>query len=167
VTLAFRPALFPQDGDLLAEIFVRAITELGADYLDDDETAAWVSLADDVAAFTARLQSALTLIASRDGTPAGFIALKDNAVIGMLYVSPDVAGMGVGTALVKAVETLAAHRGAKSLSVDASDMAEALFRKLGYAAQRRNSVDVAGVWLASTTMTKSLAKDDRDTSGRH
>ncbi|MBP0574079.1 hypothetical protein J8J27_25605, partial [Mycobacterium tuberculosis] len=60
MTLAFRPALLPQDGDLLAEIFVRAVTELGADYLDDDETAAWASQADDVAAFTARLQAALT-----------------------------------------------------------------------------------------------------------
>ena len=167
MTLAFRPALFPQDVDLLAEIFVRAITELGADYLDDDETAAW--------GLPRRrrrgVHRAAAIGVDADRQPRRHARrlhrLKDNAVIDMLYVSPDMAGMGVGTALVKAVETLAAHRGAKSLSVDTSDMAEALFRKLGYAAQRRNSVDVAGVWLASTTMTKSLAKDDRDTSGRH
>lgn len=164
MTLGFRPALLPQDQDLLAEILVTAVTALAEDDLDDDEVAAWVSLADDVEAFAARLQPALTLIALRDGVPAGFIALKDNAVIDMLYVLPDYAGMGVGTALVKAIETLAGHRGAKSLSVDASDNAEALFRKLGYVAQRRSSVNVAGVWLANTTMTKAMAED---TTGRH
>lgn len=164
MTLGFRPALLPQDQDLLAEILVSAVTELGADDLDDDEIAAWVSLADDVEAFAARLAPALTLIALRDGEPAGFVALKDNAVIDMLYVAPAHAGMGVGTALVKAVETLAAHRGATSLSVDASDMAEALFRKLGYVAQRRSSVSVAGVWLANTAMTKTMAEDK---TGRH
>lgn len=164
MTLAFRPALFPQDQELLAEIFVAAVTELGADYYDDDELAAWASRADDPAAFAARLQPMLTLVALQDGHPAGFAALKDNAVIDMLYVAPVHVGRGVGTALVKALETLAAHRGAASLSVDASDMAKSLFERLGYRAERRNTVNVAGVWLANTTLVKTLAEEK---TGRH
>ena len=161
MTIAFRPALLPQDQTLLADLFVASVTELGAEDYGEDELTAWASAADDVAAFTARLQSALTLIASRDGTPAGFIALKDNAVIDMLYVGPDFAGRGVGTALVGALETMARHRGGTGLSVDASDIAKPLFDKLGYVAQRRNTVTIAGVWLGNTTMTKTLGETTR------
>lgn len=157
MTLAFRPALLPQDGELLADLFVASVMGLGEDYYDDEELAAWASAAEDVEDFAARLQPMLTLIAIRDGEPAGFASLQDNAAIRMLYVSPDHAGAGVGTALAGAVETLAAHRGAKTLTVDASDMAKPLFEKLGYVAQRRNTVEVAGVWLANTTLVKTLA----------
>jgi putative acetyltransferase len=164
VTLAFRPARLPQEGEMLADLFVASVMELGADWYDEDELAAWVSAADDVAAFGARLAAMLTLIAVKDGEPVGFVALKGGDEIAMLYVAPDHAGEGVGTALVRAIETLAAHRGAKRLGVDATDNAKPLFDKLGYVAERRNTVDVGGVWLANTTLVKTLAQDQ---PGRH
>ena len=158
MSITFRPALVPQDLPLLIEIFVTSVTELGAEDYGDEELAAWVSIADDEAAFGERLKPMLTLIAFFDSEPAGFVSLKDNAGIHMLYVAPDQAEQGVGTALVQAIETLAQGRGAKVLSVDASDMAQPLFNKLGYEAQRRNTVDLGGVWLANTTMTKTLSE---------
>jgi putative acetyltransferase len=158
MTIAFRPALFPQDQTLLAEIFVASIMELGEDWYDEDELTAWASAAEDVADFGQRLSPLLTLIATNDGEPAGFVSLKDNTKIHMLYVAPEHAGQGIGTALVKAVETIATHRGAKSLEVDASDMAKRLFEKLGYVAQRRNTVNISGVWLGNTTMTKETGE---------
>ena len=57
---------------------------------------------------------------------------------------------------VDALEKLAAARGAKSLTVDASDNAEPFFKKRGYVAKQRNSVTVNGEWLANTTMQKTL-----------
>ena len=158
MTITFRPALLPQDLPLLIEMFVASVTELAADDYDEEELAAWASAADDEMAFGERLKPMLTLIAFVDGEPAGFVSLKDNAAVHMLYVAPDHAGQGVGTALVQATETLALRRGAKALSVDASDTATPLFEKLGYVAQRRNTVDLGGVWLANTTMTKTLSE---------
>ena len=49
-----------------------------------------------------------------------------------------------------------ASRGAKSLTVDASDNALEFFKKRGYVAKQRNSVTVNGEWLANTTMQKTL-----------
>jgi len=49
-------------------------------------------------------------------------------------------------------------RGAKSLTVDASDNAQALFAKRGYVAKQRNTVTLNGEWLANTTMQKNLAE---------
>jgi putative acetyltransferase len=40
---------------------------------------------------------------------------------------------------------------------DASDTAEPFFRKRGFQPQRRNTVPLAGEWLANTTMDKRLA----------
>jgi putative acetyltransferase len=160
VTITFRPALIPQDVTLLTELFVNSVLELGVEDYGEEELSAWAAVAEDEEAFAARLAPLLTLIAFVKGEEAGFVSLKDNAVIEMLYVSPDHAMKGIGTALVRAVETLAGHRGVKTISVDASDMAEPLFKKLGYIAQRRNTFDLGGVWLGNTTMTKVLSEPE-------
>ena len=158
MTITFRPALLPQDLPLLIDLFVTSVMELGAEDYDEEELIAWASAAEDEEAFGERLKPMLTLLAFVDGEAAGFVALKDNSVIHMLYVSPDHAGQGVGTAMAQAIETLAQRRQAKTLSVDASDMALRLFEKLGYKPQRRNTVDLGGVWLANTTLTKTLTE---------
>ena len=59
--------------------------------------------------------------------------------------------------LCDALEKLAAARGAKELSVDASDTARGFFEKRGFVAKTRNTVSLAGEWLANTTMVKPLA----------
>ena len=61
--------------------------------------------------------------------------------------------------LVDALEKLAGARGAKTLTVDASDTAEPLFRKRGYTPKQRNTVTLNGEWLANTTMQKALGGD--------
>jgi putative acetyltransferase len=58
--------------------------------------------------------------------------------------------------LCDALEKLAGGRGAKNLTVDASDNAEGFFRKRGYEPRQRNTVTVNGEWLANTTMQKTL-----------
>jgi putative acetyltransferase len=60
--------------------------------------------------------------------------------------------------LCDALEKLAGSRGAKSLSVDASDNAQEFFSKRGYVGKQRNTVTVNGEWLANTTMQKTLVQ---------
>ena len=99
----------------------------------------------------------MTLIATIQNAPVGFVSLQGPDHIDMLFVHPSVAGQGVATMLVDALEKLAGARGAKTLTVDASDTAEPLFRKRGYTAKQRNTVSLNGEWLANTTMQKALA----------
>ncbi|WP_315705226.1 MULTISPECIES: GNAT family N-acetyltransferase [unclassified Bradyrhizobium] len=152
---ALRPFL-AADTPMLATIFVAAIQELTGDDYSEDQQEAWASVADNEAAFGKKLASELTLIATMQGSPVGFAALKGNDHIDMLYVHPSVAGQGVGALLCDALEKLAGARGTKTLSVDASDTAVDFFKKRGYAAQQRNSVTINGEWLANTTMKKEL-----------
>jgi putative acetyltransferase len=76
----------------------------------------------------------------------------------MLYVHPSSVGQGVAAMLCDALEKLAGARGAKNLTVDASDNAMEFFLKRGYVAMQRNTVTVNGEWLANTTMLKTLAE---------
>jgi putative acetyltransferase len=141
------------------EIFRSSIEELAGDDYDDEQREAWASSADDEAAFAAALTGALTLIAVIDGAPAGFASLKGGDVIDMLYVDPEFARLGAGRALVDALTKLAAARGAKRVTAEASEVAKPLFERLGFAAEKRNLVRVGDQWLANTTMAKSLGLD--------
>jgi putative acetyltransferase len=154
--LALRPFL-PEDVPLLAEIFRAAVTELTADDYNEAQQEAWASAAEDEAAFGMKIASQLTLIATLEGSAIGFASLEGKDKIDMLYVHPAVAGQGVGAMLIDALEKLAGGRGVAKLKVDASDSARGFFEKRGYIAQQRNTVTVAGEWLANTTLQKQLA----------
>ena len=155
-----RPFL-PADVPMLAAIFVAAIQELAGDDYGEAQQEAWAAMAEDEAAFGKKLASELTLIATLQNAPVGFASLKGNDHIEMLYVHPSVAGQGVGAMLCEALEKLAGSRGAKALTVDASDNASEFFLKRGYVATRRNTVTVNGEWLANTTMQKTLGDGAR------
>ena len=150
-----RPFL-PADAPVLAAIFAAAIEQLTGDDYSEAQQQAWASVADDEQAFGKRLASELTLIATLQNSPVGFIALKGADHIDMLYVHPGAVGQGVASVLCEALEKLAGGRGAKSLTVDASDNATEFFAKRGYVAKQRNTVTVNGEWLANTTMQKTL-----------
>jgi putative acetyltransferase len=155
---ALRPFL-PADAPLLADIFRAAIEELTADDYSTAQQDAWAAAADDEETFGRKLAAQLTLVATLAGSPVGFASLEENRTIDMLYVHPAVAGQGIGTMLIDALEKLAGARGSKRLAVDASDAARGFFEKRGYVAQQRNTVAHGGEWLASTTMTKDLITD--------
>jgi putative acetyltransferase len=154
--LAMRP-LLAEDVPLLAVIFRASIAELAADDYSEVQQEAWASAAADEEEFGARLAGELTLVATFAGAAVGFASLAGNSRIDMLYIHPAAAGQGAGAMLCDALERLAAGRGVKELSVEASDNARGFFEKRGFTARTRNTVLRNGEWLANTTMTKPLA----------
>jgi putative acetyltransferase len=160
IAVALRPYL-AADVKRCAEIFRLSIEELAAEDYDNEQREAWTSRADDEAAFGARLEAALTLLAVIDGAIAGFASLKGAEEIDMLFVDPEFARQGVGRALVEALTKLAQARGAKRLTTEASDVAKPLFERQGFIAQKRNIVRKGDQWLANTTMTKNLGAEPK------
>ena len=162
---SLRPYL-PADAALCAAIFRAAIEELSAEDYDEDQREAWASASDDVEAFGARLAGALTLVAMVEGGPVGFASLKGD-VIDMLFVAPAVAGRGVGTMLIDALTKLAGARGVPRLTSEVSDTARPFFERQGFVGERRNMVRKGDVWLANTTMTKTLSGAATPGGARH
>ena len=152
---ALRPYL-PADAPRLAALFQASIADLTGDDYSPAQQAAWAEAADDVAAFGAGLAADLTLVATLDGAPAGFASLRGTDHIRMLYVHPAAAGHGVAALLIDAIEKLAGARGAKRLTVEASDTAEGFFAKRGYRPQARITVPRGDEWLGTTRMEKAL-----------
>ena len=150
-----RPFL-PTDTPVLAAIFAASVEVLTGDDYSEAQQEAWASAVDDEEKFGQRLASELTLVATLQNSPVGFAALKGPDHIDMLYVHPNAVGQGVGAVLCDALERIAGARGAKKLTVDASDTAVEFFRKRGYVATQRNTVTVNGEWLANTTMQKAV-----------
>jgi len=155
---ALRPFL-PADTPVLAAIFAASIEALTGDDYSEAQQEAWATAADDEAELGKRLASGLTLVATLEGAPVGFVSLKGKDHVDLLYVHPDAVGQGIAAMLCGAIEKLAAARGATSLTVDASDNAAEFFVKRGYEAKQRNTVSLNGEWLANTTMQKSLGEN--------
>ncbi|MDB5649863.1 MAG: family N-acetyltransferase [Hyphomicrobiales bacterium] len=155
MTPALRPYL-PTDAASLAAIFQASIEDLTEEDYTEAQRGAWAAVADDEEAFAARLAVGLTLIATIEGEPVGFVSLRGTEEIDLLYVLPSAARHGVGTLLCDALEKIATARGAKKLTVDASDTAEPFFLQRGYIPQSRNTRVVADEWLGNTTMSKEL-----------
>src|SRR3982074_1755954 len=153
---ALRPFL-PADTPVVAAIFVAAIEEFTGDDYGEAQQQAWAGATDDEEAFGKRLAGQLTLVATLQNSPVGFASLKGADHIDLLYVHPSAVGQGVASMLCDALEKLAGARGAKSLTVDASDNAQEFFTKRGYVGKHRNTLTVNGEWLANTTMQKTLA----------
>lgn len=155
---ALRPYL-PQDTPFLAEIFRASVEGLTEDDYTPAQQDAWAAEADDLEGLTERLGKHLTLIATMDGTPVGFISLDTPTEIGLFYVHPDAAGQGAGRMLYEAIEKISAARGTEHLTVDASDTARDFFAHRGFTAEQRNSLSVGNEWLSNTTMKKKLTVD--------
>jgi putative acetyltransferase len=153
--VTLRPML-PADVPVLAAIFQAAVEELGAEDYDEGQRAAWAAVADDEQQFGAQLSAALTLVAIFRGAPVGFVSLRGADTIAMLYVYPRAARQGAATALVDAVEKLAAARGAKQLEVDASDSSRAFFEARKYEALHRQTSVLGDTWFGNTRMRKAL-----------
>jgi putative acetyltransferase len=156
-----KPALRPflaTDTPVLAAIFAASIEELTGDDYSEAQQEAWASAVEDEEKFGQRLAAELTLVATLQNSPVGFAALKGPDHIDMLYVHPGAVGQGVAAMLCDALEKLAGARGAKNLTVDASDNATEFFLKRGYVAMQRNTVTINGEWLANTTMQKALGE---------
>ena len=156
-----RPFL-PADTMALRELFAQSIEELTADDYDEDQRVAWASTAADAEAFAERLGGMVTLVVQVNGEYAGFASLKNNDTFEMLYVHPYFAGQGVGSALADAIERLAQARGAKDITVEASDTAEPFFEGRGYVASQRSMIPRDDLWLPNTTMKKQLVAAAKD-----
>ena len=154
--LAMRPFL-PADVPLLAEIFRASVEQLAAEDYSEAQQEAWMSTADDEEEFGARLARELTLVATIGGAAIGFASLAGNSKVDMLYVHPAAGGQGAAAMLCDALEKLAAARGTKQLTVDASDSARGFFERRGYTAKTRIFSSVVAK-RASSALLSSLAR---------
>jgi len=131
----------PADAEAVLEAHNAAIEELGAAVYDDEQVAAWsAGHSPDDYEFDA--DDRYVVVAEIDGAVRGFGSLSyhpgehltaavDGEVTGM-YVHPEVAGEGVGTALLEHLETRARERELGALGMWSSMNAVPFYEAQGY-----------------------------------
>ena len=129
-----RPML-PTDVPLLAEIFRASIEELTADDYSEAQQQAWASAADDEEDFGARLAGELTLVATHRRLADRLCGARRQYPHRHALRAPGRGRAGRRRMLCDALEKLAAARGSKELTVEASDTARGFFERRGFVAR--------------------------------
>jgi putative acetyltransferase len=130
VIATHRPAL-PADAARLFELRRKSIIALAPDGMSVAAAETWAaSLTRD--GMTDKLRALEIWVAEIDGRAAGWGAIRHDRLEG-LYVDPEFAGRGIGTALLGTLETLLRGRGVAGIRADASANAEEFYLRRGYA----------------------------------
>jgi len=140
---------------LASEVVARSVRAFWADDYPRNviETVAEQNLPD---AIRRRSTKQEDFLAWRDGVAVGYVAVKQNE-IGHLFVHPDAAGQGVGSALVAFSEQLLRDRGHETIKVYASLTAAAFYEKRGFHRVHDKAFELApDVVLDSVLMEKTL-----------
>ena len=140
---------------LCALFFDTVHTVCAKDYTEQ-QCDAWAPREFDCAALCGRLASSYALVAECGGALAGFANLGEDGYFDCLYVSSQMQGRGVATALADAMERRAAQQGASRMVSDVSITARPFFEHRGYRVVQEQTVVRHGVAMTNYHMEKVL-----------
>ena len=146
-----------QATDPLLALYRRAIAGIDDGLYSKAEKQLWGQWADTPERANRMLRQGVTLLATREGQLLGFGQIMPDYLINMLYVDPNAARQGVGSALVAVMERIARRHGAVSLYTRASHASRPLFQRAGFVPENRELIPAAtGIRIARTVMVKDL-----------
>lgn len=145
---------------LYLQIHERAIRGLAASHYSQDAIEGWVVPAtpENVRRLTLNADREIRLLAELNGRPVGIGALVlEASELRAVYVSPEGARQGCGSALVHEIEQIARDGDVTRLTLHASLNAERFYSDLGYSALERTEVVLPNDHrMAAVVMGKDL-----------
>ena len=153
--MAIRPYR-ESDAGTLAEVFERAVRGIGPRDYSPAQIAAWIGQEPRMERFRAKMADGRRCWVATDekGRVTAFVDLEADGHIEFLFADPVVAGTGVTSALLDAVEAAAREDGIARLYVEASEAARRFFLKRGYEIQRRRDFEIGGVAIHNYAMER-------------
>ena len=147
---------------LYLEIHERAIRGLAAGHYSQDDIEGWVVPATDenLRRLARNADREIRFVAELDGNPAGIGALVlEESELRAVYVAPEGARQGCGSALVHEIERTARDNQVTRLTLHASLNAEPFYVALGYAVLERTDVKLPNDHrMAVVRMAKDLQR---------
>ncbi len=122
------------------------------DVYDPAQRAAWMPRVPSGGVWVRRLVCVDSIVAVDGDRCVGVATRRPLDYLDLLYVDPHRVGAGLGRALVRRVMSDARRGGCRILTVDASLVAESVFREQGWRVVRRQVVRRRGVTLANVRM---------------
>ena len=145
------------DAGATRQVFRHAVRVGAANCYSEAERIAWWggSVVTDADWRMAR-EAQPTWVAERRGEVVGFVDLKSDGEVNMLYVHPDHTRRGIGSALLDEVEQSARGADMMRLHARVSLVAEPVFARAGFLVVRRQWAERDGERLAQAVMEKVL-----------
>jgi N-acetylglutamate synthase-like GNAT family acetyltransferase len=147
-----------KDCEGIWHVHTRAIRETARSHYSREEIEAWASPRQPEH-YIESIRSKEFYIAEENGAVIGFGTLnQEHNEIEAVYVSPDVARRGIGSAILRRLEERAQGLGLKSLKIDASLNAVPFYKSVGYQSQQETKHRLSsGVEIGCVLMTKELS----------
>jgi putative acetyltransferase len=142
------------DDDTLAlhEVFFSSIHQLTRGEYDQSQRNAWAPSEFDAQSWTTRISAIQPFVALVNESIAGYADVQNNGYIDHFFVSTQFARQGVGSALMKKIETRANKLNVHESFSEVSDTAQPFFAKHGFIVTRKNRFDQRGVSMTNATM---------------
>lgn len=120
------------DADDICRIFRDSVRQMGRVCYTSAQTDVWAGgISPEIC--LARIQTGQVIIAEVEGEPAGWAQFDPSTgEVDMLYVSPEHARRGIGTALMRRIEQIAGEQGIIRLHLRASLNAVPFYRQMGF-----------------------------------
>ena len=144
---------------LFLELHAQSVRGLAAGQYPPEVIDAWcvAPTEENLATFITNPDHELRLFAELDGKVVGLAALVlADSELRACYVLPEAARQGVGTALVREMERLAAAHHLDHLTLLSSINAEPFYAALGYASEGCTEHNMRGHPMAAVKMSKRL-----------
>ncbi|TQV80427.1 GNAT family N-acetyltransferase [Denitrobaculum tricleocarpae] len=150
-----------RDAVALAEIFLRAVEQIGSRHYTPDQVAVWAARCPTPEGLEEIMRDGRARFVAIDDArgPVAFSDLKPDGHIHFLYCAPEAAGKGITTALFSALEEYARLQGMTRLTSEASEAARRFFLKQGFVVMERRDFELSGVAIHNYAVEKVLSNE--------
>ncbi len=135
----------------VAELFYETVHSVNAADYTEEQLSAWTGERGVFAGRGADLLRGKTFVAECCGKTAGFVSMREDGLLDLLFVHKDLQRRGIASALCDEAE-----RGYAEVRTYASVTARPFFESRGYSVVRKNEVIRRGVALENYLMIRSL-----------
>lgn len=125
-TIEIRPATL-EDIPEITSIFRNTITHINKKHYSEKQINAWASGADDIAEWEKRIQKLYFIVAEIDSNIVGFAYLKNGNYFDGLFVHKDMQRQGIGSKLLRIIESQVMMNDFEVLKSDVSKTALPFF----------------------------------------
>lgn len=144
------------DAPALLKLFKGTILSVNLGDYTQEQCGIWANSFSSIESLDSRLKNSFAVAAEVDGVLAGFGNLNSEREIDLLYTHKNYQARGIGSAILKKLESVACLKGYEELTTEASMTAVNFFLSKGYVEVKKQNKRVRGMEFINFIMTKKL-----------
>ncbi|MGA9227204.1 MAG: GNAT family N-acetyltransferase [Mesobacillus sp.] len=144
------------DAPGILELFRETILSVNLGDYTKEQCEVWANSLSSIEILDSRLKNSFAVVAELEGVMAGFGSLNYQREIDLLYTHKNYQGRGIGSAILKRLESVACLKGYEDLTTEASITAKSFFHSKEYMTEQKNNKKVNGIVFVNFIMKKKL-----------